>query len=299
MHLFTLFGTSIAAHPLFLGLLAVVALAGYPREALVVLGALLTHEVGHLVAGKAVRAEIERITLWPFGGVARNDTPPADAFSEGLLAASGPIGNLILIALGGLADRGGLLDPSLYAFFWRFNLAMIAINLVPALPLDGGRLGRALLSPRLGYRRATALLHRAGAVIGTGLIVAGPAGMVLGRATAGLAAAGFFILAAAVLERDALVYQAYTQLFRRRVELRSGGVLRGNLLVALGDRTVKEVLKSFEPHAFQVVAVLDPVTLGRLGVLTEAQVLEALEANAFNATLASLLSPPPDGRGGC
>lgn len=299
MHLFTLFGTPVSAHPLFLGLLAVVALAGHPREALVTLGAILAHETGHLIAARAVGAALERVTLWPFGGVARVGRPPADAFSEGLLAVSGPLGNFVLIALGSLADRVGLLDPGLYGFFWRLNLAMIALNLLPALPLDGGRLGRALLSSRLGYRRATAQLHRAGSAVGVGLCAAGLTGILLGRASTGLVVAGFFVIAASVLERDDPVYQAYSQLYRRRRELRSGGVLRGRLLVAPGDRTVRQLLKSFEPHDFQVVAVLDPVSLRRLGLLTEVQVLEALEADAAEATLASLLTGPPDGGEGC
>ncbi len=298
MRLFNLLGTSVGAHPLLLGLLLLTALAGRPREAFIAFGSLLAHEVGHLVAARAVKLEVQRVVLWPFGGVAYSDGPAPEPFAEGLLAFAGPLANLALLALGGLVASAGLLRPDLHQFFVQVNLGMAAVNLVPALPLDGGRVGRALLSSRLGHRAATAVFHRLGTAVGAGLIIAGGLAMAAGRPLIGVLAAGFFILAAVVLEREAAPYRTFGQLLRRRRELRDGAVLRGQVLTAVGGTTVGEVLRAFEPHAFQFIVVLEPVRLRRLGVLTEAQLLEALELSGPKTPLDSLLDPSADGKDG-
>ncbi|MHB0884993.1 MAG: site-2 protease family protein [Bacillota bacterium] len=298
MRLFNLLGTSVGAHPLLLGLLLLAALAGRPREALIAFGSLLAHEVGHLVAARAIGLEVQRVVLWPFGGVAYCDGPAPEPFAEGLLALAGPLANLALLALGGLVAAGGLLHPDLHRFFVQVNLGMTAVNLVPALPLDGGRVGRAWLSSRLGYRQATAFFYRLGTAVGAGLIVAGGLAMAAGRPLVGLLAAGCFILAATVLEREAMPYRTLGQLLRRRRELRGGAVLRGQVLTAVGGTTVGEVLRAFEPHAFQFVIVLEPARLQRLGILTEAQLLEALELRGPKIPLSSLLDSSGDGKNG-
>ncbi len=298
MRLFNLLGTSIGAHPLLLGLLLLAALAGRSREALIAFGSLLAHEVGHLVAARAVRTDIQRVVLWPFGGIAYSDAPPSEPFAEGLLALAGPLANLVLLSLGGLAASAGLLRPDLYRFFVQVNLGMTAVNLVPALPLDGGRVGRAWLSSRLGFQRATAVFYRVGVAVGAALVAAGGLAMATGRPAIGVLGAGFFVLAAGVLERETLPYRTFSQLLRRRRELRDGAVLRGQVLTALGGTSIGEVLRAFEPHAFQFVVVLEPGRLRRLGVLTEAQLLEALERAGPGAPLDSLLGPPTDGKDG-
>lgn len=298
MRLFSLLGTSVGAHPLLLGLLLLTALAGRPREAFIAFGSLLAHEVGHLVAARAVRMDIRKVVLWPFGGIAHSDGPAPEPFAEGLLAFAGPLANLALLALGGLVASAGLLRPDLHRFFVQVNLGLATVNLIPALPLDGGRMGRALLSARLGHRQATAVFHRLGTVVGAGLIIAGGLAMAAGRPVLGVLAAGFFILAAAALEREAAPYRTLGHLLRRRTDLRDGAVLRGQVLTAVGPTTVGDVLRAFEPHAFQFVVVLEPVGLRRLGVLTEAQILEAIELRGPKASLASLFGPPDDGRDG-
>ena len=294
MKLFNLLGTPIGAHPLLLGLLLLAALAGRSREALIAFGSLLAHETGHLVAARAVRMDIQRVVLWPFGGIAYGDALPAEPFAEGLLAVAGPLANLVLLGLGALVASAGFLRPDLHAFFVQVNLGMTAVNLVPALPLDGGRMGRAFLSSRLGFRRATSLFHRLGTAVGAALIVAGGLGLAAGRSGVGLFGAGFFIVIAVIREREALPYGGFVNLLRRWRELRGGAVLRGQVLTAVGATTVGEVLRAFEPHAFQFVIVLDDVRLRRLGFLTEVQLLEALERFGPRITLASALDGPTD-----
>ena len=124
----------------------------------------LLHELGHSVVARRYGIPILDITLFPFGGMARTLGMPRRPGQELLISLAGPAVNLVLALLilppraalpGGWA--GALLDTLLLA-----NLMLAGFNLLPAFPLDGGRVLRALLSLRWGHLRATVWAVRLG-----------------------------------------------------------------------------------------------------------------------------------------
>ena len=136
----------------------------------------LLHELGHALAAKAYGIPTVDITLYPIGGVARMERMPEKPVQELVVAIAGPLVNVvIIIALGGvLLATGGLdliaivTDPSLPQMLLSANVIMVVFNLIPAFPLDGGRVLRALLATRMEYARAT----RLAAGIGQGIALA-------------------------------------------------------------------------------------------------------------------------------
>ncbi|TFG89566.1 MAG: hypothetical protein E4H17_00410 [Gemmatimonadales bacterium] len=167
-------GIEVVLHgsfPPFLLLLALLyGLGGGWREAaitllsLIVLFALvLLHELGHSLVAQRLGVRIRSITLMPLGGLALMDTLPRRPRDEILIALAGPAVNLVLAApvllafalAAGPLDAAVLLGDSLPARFLHANLALALFNLVPAFPLDGGRVLRAGLALRLSYLRAT------------------------------------------------------------------------------------------------------------------------------------------------
>jgi Zn-dependent protease len=147
----------------FLILLGVVSLDGLVRGhpllsiALLVitfLGVLL-HELGHAVVARRVGVPIAGIDLHVFGGAAKMLGMPKSARDEILIAAAGPAVSLALAAIGGLlyALTGFV---GFFYLLW-INLLLGVFNLLPALPMDGGRIFRAALSRRMGRVRATEL----------------------------------------------------------------------------------------------------------------------------------------------
>ena len=136
---------------------------------------LAIHEAGHVAAARRLGLPLASITLYPFGGVTRTARPPAPGREEALFAAAGPAANLLLA--GALAFSGRLLSPGLLRngvlVAAAGNLAIAAANLLPALPLDGGRIARSLLASRIGPDRAERLTARAGWLLGLVLIAAG------------------------------------------------------------------------------------------------------------------------------
>jgi len=164
---------------------------------------LLLHELGHAVQARREGMELDGITLWVFGGVARFKGRFPSARAELRIALAGPLVSLVLgaalLALAALAPLPAAVDG---VVFWLgyINLILLAFNLLPALPLDGGRVLRAALwARRDDFGSATRAAARLGrlfgqVLIGWGLIVA-----ILGGLIGGiwLAFIGWFVLMAA------------------------------------------------------------------------------------------------------
>lgn len=156
-----------------------------------VFGSVLLHELGHCVMARQFGIRVLDITLWPFGGVARIEQMPAEPRSEFLIAVAGPATNLaIAVALvppllltGVLAGWDSLFSTSnplgamtaatLLSYLAITNLFILAFNLIPAFPVDGGRMARAALSPSLGRERATAIAVAAGIAFSAICVIAG------------------------------------------------------------------------------------------------------------------------------
>ena len=159
--------------------------------ALVFFMSLLAHEMGHALLARRHGVRVEGITLWLFGGVAKLGGEAATPTAEFRIAAVGPA---VSVALAGLFGGSAVvLDavsaPSLMvgAATWlaTINLILAVFNLIPAAPLDGGRVLRALLWRRSGNRmQATVTAANAGRVFGYLLIVVGVVEFAAGAGTA-------------------------------------------------------------------------------------------------------------------
>lgn len=151
MYLFSFRGIPIRLHWSFLALggvyLLLEALAGGLSAAMaagglavLVFGSVLLHELGHAMAGRAFGIPTRDITLYPFGGVASMQVQANRPKVELLVALAGPAVNLVLAALGLVALQLGVAEAGLFVVI---NLVMGIFNLLPAYPMDGGRVLRA------------------------------------------------------------------------------------------------------------------------------------------------------------
>lgn len=174
-------GSNRGAWPLLLGLLLV----------LLVFASVLLHELGHCAMAQQFGVRVLDITLWPFGGVARIEQMPALPRSELLIALAGPAMNfaiavallppvaLVWVLFGreriltGPDVLASITPASLIAYIAITNLFIMVFNLLPAFPVDGGRMLRAALTPGLGRDRATSVAVAIGMVMAAVIIVLG------------------------------------------------------------------------------------------------------------------------------
>ena len=138
---------------------------------------LVLHELGHALVARREGVEIDGITLWLFGGVARIRGPLPSAGAELRMALAGPAVTAVLaLAYEGFAQltRFAPAVDGVAAWLAYINLILLGFNLLPALPLDGGRVLRSLLwRARADFVWATVVAAAIGRVIGIAMIAAG------------------------------------------------------------------------------------------------------------------------------
>jgi Zn-dependent protease/CBS domain-containing protein len=137
----------------------------------------LLHEFGHIFAARRYGVKAPDVTLWPFGGIANLDRIPEKPSEELVIAIAGPLVNVViagalLLYLGSTTDAVHLMrveeaNVGLAAKLAGANLFLALFNMIPAFPMDGGRVLRALLALKFGFARATELA----AAIGQGFAV--------------------------------------------------------------------------------------------------------------------------------
>lgn len=191
-------GITIRLHWLLLVMVAVLVFLGGRQGvafelALVGLlfGIVLLHELGHSLVARSFGLRVVDITLWPLGGMARMSSIPESTRIEGLIAIAGPAVNFLLAALGLLlalvtsALEGAAQEQAsalgggarLLEGFVLLNLVMGAFNLLPAFPMDGGRILRAWLGRKGDWLGATESAVRVGRWIAFALALLGLTGL--------------------------------------------------------------------------------------------------------------------------
>ena len=171
----TLLGFPVEINLTFLLLLGVVYMWMGGVAGLIVVAiaftSVLLHELGHAVVARQLGVHVAGIELHFFGGAAKMGEMPRRPNHEIAIAAAGPIVSLVLAALGlGIGMAAG--SWFVVAVGW-INLTIALFNLIPALPMDGGRIFRALLSKRMDYVRATDAAVFVARVVAVGFAVFG------------------------------------------------------------------------------------------------------------------------------
>jgi len=146
---------------------------------LAVFGCVALHELGHAAAAIRNDVPISGITLYPFGGLARMARRPPQGMVEVVIALAGPAVNIGIAAILFALTIGEVVTPGerfwlrmIGLLFWA-NLILAGFNLLPAFPLDGGRILRGLLTLRVGWVRATVWAASVGQVAAVMLILVG------------------------------------------------------------------------------------------------------------------------------
>src|SRR5690606_33028005 len=174
-------GTDVKIHVTFLLLLVWIGIIYYwqggPAAAisglvfiLLIFASVLLHEFGHVAAARRYGIETPDITLLPIGGVARLKRMPDDPKQELVVALAGPAVNVLIAAalflvVGTMAGPEQMVRPGagvLLAQVLTVNVLLVLFNLLPAFPMDGGRVLRAFLAMRMSYVRATSIAARVG-----------------------------------------------------------------------------------------------------------------------------------------
>jgi Zn-dependent protease len=168
--LFNIFGIAINIHVTFL-LLMIFFLSGGIKWLALMMGVfcfVTLHEICHSLVARHYGIEVREITLLPIGGIASMSSMPEKPSQEFFISIAGPLFNLAVIVIF-YAPMKSVLGPEVLfhrpfstatwpltlSYLYWINLMLAVFNLIPAFPMDGGRILRSILASRIGYVKAT------------------------------------------------------------------------------------------------------------------------------------------------
>jgi len=252
MYIGKLLGIPVRISLGFLILAVLYAAAGLIVPLAAVMAGLFLHEMAHAVVAVIFGVRVTRVELLPFGGQAViEDIMALRPEKEIMVALAGPAVSLLLAGAAFFWRQVPLVNTFLYA-----NLFLALFNLLPALPLDGGRFLRSALSTLFGFKRATNYVATLGMGLGGLLTLIGVIGCAYQQPLAvNPLVMGVVLVLAARREKQMLYYSFVRYLLGKQGILEKEGQISARAMIARENAPLKQVLAHISPHEYLLVLV--------------------------------------------
>jgi len=280
MSLGKILGIKLKINIFLLLLIVIYAYYGVWLEILLIFSAVFLHEMAHSISALILKVKISEIELMPFGGQAKvEDFTGLEPEKEIIIALAGPMLSLLLAGFFYFLFPYNNHANNYVEIFTNINLLLGAFNLIPALPLDGGRILRALLSLLLGYKKSTRAASGLGKIIAAAFIGYGAYCFYYSRnhLHLNLLVVGGLLFWAANREEKHLIYSFMRYLVNKKSELNKYGFIPVKQVISSRETEVKKILNHTSPSFYMMVAVID-AEHHILGMYTELELIEALLA---------------------
>ncbi len=279
----------ISINPWFALLLLIFIIGGQGLKITLDFFVVTLHELAHAALAESYGTTVERIEIWPFGGIARiSGMNHEEPYIEAMIAVAGPLQNFILASLAWLTS--GFLPVSSYWIheFIYANLTIGLLNLVPVAPLDGGHLAGLFLSRRLGYEEAHHWVTEGGLWFARGLFIITIVSFLTPHPLLSLGIFSVFLYWGALNAHDTSPYLIVRDLHLRSLWFQKKPVWALDDFAVHCDKALREVLKVMRPMKYHRVVVLSP-DMKKMGILYEDDLLRALQDFGPGVTLRELL----------
>lgn len=252
-------------------------LAGTLPTLLTAIMSILLHEGAHAAAAALVGQPPEEIEITPMGAVMRlDDEERLPPIRRGVMLLAGPAATLLLCFLAYHLTGAGRLPVRFGRNLFLSNAAILLVNLLPVLPLDGGRLLALMLTRLFTGALARRVLRILGTFCGTGMIILSIwLSWKTGSLNLSLACAGCFMLHATV---SALTTQAMAELrtlMDRKILLESRGHLPCRVIAVMASKPVHEAVKLLPPGKMAMFLVMEQGTQRMKGIISERSLVHA------------------------
>ena len=273
MRVMTIKGIAIRVHYLCFLLMMVFGICGQMVEAIVIFACVVFHELCHIVVAIWLGHRAVGITLLPFGGMAEIEGMNGYGLRECMVVSAGPLGSV----LGAVLCGWGWSEPSGMAELAMETNMMLALwNLLPAYPLDGGRLVRILLGTSMTAKEAVRRTVRISQLVAAVLFVyAGYVWIVRCEVLISVMLLAGMVLRLASAEEKELAFVPFCHMAGKERILTKAGYLPTMWYTVRCDMRAGEVIELFRPQVYTMVRVVS--TGGKLcGTLSETAVWQGL-----------------------
>jgi stage IV sporulation protein FB len=248
---------------------------GYFFEYVAAFLSIALHELGHILLARRLGLGLKGVRILPAGLTASFDETLCSRKYSIIISAAGPATNLLLAAMSlpALLILPGLKDRLTY--FFLSNIYLACFNLIPAIPLDGGRILQELLSDRIGLITAGRYLRRLAVFLSAVFLLLGVYQLLISRINFTLFIIGFYMMLLLISSKTEAALMNMKQIIFRRSRLLKKGTYPARDLVALKSTHLGSILKDMDYDSFHFVYVLDD-DLKTLGIFNENEIMESI-----------------------
>lgn len=241
----------------FLTVVALAFAAGMYTETIAALFALGVHEFAHIFVGSRLGIVIHEIEILPFGGRIKSSLGDVSDENEILTLLAGPLANFAVVGFIIFISTFKFLPPRIAWQFIHYQLMLGIFNMLPALPLDGGRIFALWLRQRISYTSSVRIASHTGKILAYSMLLIAILGFVFKKVYFSFIISGFFLLQqASKEEKNAhLIFMKY--LAKKKEKLLKNQYFPGEILVVDQETTAKKLLYLFLPTKYFIVYVLD------------------------------------------
>lgn len=288
MTIFKIYGIKFRLNLVFILFLLLYIANGSIIETIIYLITIIVHELSHVIACIKLNIKVKEISLFPFGGVAKLGNFIADnPYKEILISLVGPLANVIIAVCLLLLSK--IIKQNNYIHFGlMLNIYIGFFNLIPILPLDGGRVLRAIISLKFGIKYATNKVIALTYLISFFLIICGLYILFFRKEGMYLLFIAIFIIFAATKEKRMAAFIFLKEIINKKQLLQRKRVLKTQILVCTKEATLKSILDSFLPRRYHIIIIID--NLGnKVETIYEEKILDSVIKYGLNVTVETLL----------
>ncbi len=274
---------------LMIPFLAVAYFTGSMVSTLIAYAVICLHESAHFLAAKRFAVKMDGLIVMPFGvSLQLKDNVIKNPMHEIGVCLAGPAMNFVLLLLGFVAKYNWFKSSFYLDFFLLSNFSIMLVNLLPILPLDGGRTLKALLTQHMGFVKAfrfTDIISKINiAMLGiVGLLI-----LWVTQFNVSVAMLSAFLVFNIGSERQSNHLLVMRELLNYPKKLKEEGVMPVRELAVMGDVTSTSLLKNFSYNHFYIVRVMkDDIAIA--GTLSETEILDAMMKLGSHVTLDQIL----------
>jgi stage IV sporulation protein FB len=273
----------------FFLLIPLLLVAGFAVEYLIAFFSISIHEISHMAAARSRGCRLRIIKLMPAGISATIDEGYRTKLDSIIIYSSGPVAN-ILMSIASFLINLILVHPSDYLLFFALsNIYLAAFNLIPAIPLDGGRILNELLSDSIGLISAGKHLRRLAFILSAAFIILGIYQLISSRINFCLLVIGIYIMLIFRTGKMEASLMNIKQIIFRRSRILKKGVYPARDLIAMKSMLLGDTIKNMDFDRYHFIHVLDN-DFKLIKIFSENDILESMLKYDADMTFEELIN---------
>ncbi len=249
----------------------------------------MIHELFHLMMAYRLKIKIKGISILPFGiSLKIKDNRIGNPIHEILIAIAGPFSNLLMLTIALILKSYFHLNSDNMSFFILANILIGLINIVPILPLDGGRVLKSIFTIKIGFIKSFKIMKKITAITSIILLVSGVYLLYITKLNYSLILISLFLIYNLSKEISNNNLLAMYDIINYKKKVIHKKIFKAKNIVAMYDTPAQEIIRLLTYNYFYLIIVIDE-KMRIIGILTETQIIKGLLSLGSGATIHNVL----------